>query len=424
MTTHTRRGARSSRGANSQLPVDDFPPQNDPVSPPVQGDSSVNSNESHPTQDTQTEKKPGRRNVRKKTQETLDGIDTPASVVQESTETKPKKKRPARKKKLSDPETISEKDTDTNKNDKIVLPTDFVQPVLPGLFIAPANNNAESIRHISKTVIHDNSEDQMILNLQDTQIASTSSDDNTNPVSFSADETSEAKTNDISPADPVGNDETTLIQEELPAIVERLEITAALEQDSIINEAQIITQDAPSPKTDDVAGEQKEQKKGKSKRRRSGRKKSKETVQIPDADPDSPELQMPDPEPVLSQTRPEPLPANPSETYEAAQNRYDDNQSAGNSRNAKTRNSGLYPSGASAPAALSQADILMSEILNLLGRASEVLASPEITAQLVDSIIYTDENTGERSLRFNIPVSNRETVVEALNLFAKLFHYR
>ncbi len=167
-----------------------------------------------------------------------------------------------------------------------------------------------------------------------------------------------------------------------------------------------------------------EQKKaGKSRRRRSSRKKNKETM-IPDADPDSPELQQPDPEPVLSQTHPEPVESTDTPQEEVNRHSQFNNDRQGNSNRKKNHHQfAVHAAGKEAPAP-SRTDILLADTINLLAKASEILASPELTSSVIDSILYTDETTGVKSLRFNIPISDRETVVEALNLFAKLLHCR
>ena len=54
-----------------------------------------------------------------------------------------------------------------------------------------------------------------------------------------------------------------------------------------------------------------------------------------------------------------------------------------------------------------------------LSGLAESLNSPEATAQLVDSIIEKDEQTGETSIK--IPVESKETVSNLLNLIGKLF---
>lgn len=47
------------------------------------------------------------------------------------------------------------------------------------------------------------------------------------------------------------------------------------------------------------------------------------------------------------------------------------------------------------------------------------MQSPEATQQLVDSIVKVDEQTGETSL--HIPVPDKESVANILNMVGKLF---
>lgn len=63
-------------------------------------------------------------------------------------------------------------------------------------------------------------------------------------------------------------------------------------------------------------------------------------------------------------------------------------------------------------------DLVAQEISFLSGLA-ETLKSPEATAQLVDSIVEKDEQTGETSIK--IPIESKETVSNLLNLIGKLF---
>lgn len=49
---------------------------------------------------------------------------------------------------------------------------------------------------------------------------------------------------------------------------------------------------------------------------------------------------------------------------------------------------------------------------------TQALSSPETTQKLVDSIVEEDKETGQTSLR--IPVPDKESVTNILNLFGKL----
>ena len=62
---------------------------------------------------------------------------------------------------------------------------------------------------------------------------------------------------------------------------------------------------------------------------------------------------------------------------------------------------------------------LVAQGISFLSGLAETLKSPEATAQLVDSIVEKDEQTGETSIK--IPVESKETVSNLLNLISKLF---
>lgn len=62
---------------------------------------------------------------------------------------------------------------------------------------------------------------------------------------------------------------------------------------------------------------------------------------------------------------------------------------------------------------------LVAQGVSFLSGLAETLKSPEATAQLVDSIVEKDEETGETSIK--IPVESKETVSNLLNLIGKLF---
>ena len=67
----------------------------------------------------------------------------------------------------------------------------------------------------------------------------------------------------------------------------------------------------------------------------------------------------------------------------------------------------------------SQPKDLVAQGISFLSGLAETLKSPEATAQLVDSIVEKDEQTGATSIK--IPVENKETVSNLLNLIGKLF---
>ena len=62
---------------------------------------------------------------------------------------------------------------------------------------------------------------------------------------------------------------------------------------------------------------------------------------------------------------------------------------------------------------------LVAQGVSFLSGLAETLKSPEATAQLVDSIIEKDEQTGETSIK--IPVESKETVANLFSLIGKLF---
>lgn len=67
----------------------------------------------------------------------------------------------------------------------------------------------------------------------------------------------------------------------------------------------------------------------------------------------------------------------------------------------------------------SQPKDLVAQGISFLSGLAETLKSPEATAQLVDSIVEKDEQTGATSIK--IPVESKETVSNLLNLIGKLF---
>lgn len=62
---------------------------------------------------------------------------------------------------------------------------------------------------------------------------------------------------------------------------------------------------------------------------------------------------------------------------------------------------------------------LVAQGVSFLSGLAETLKSPEATAQLVNSIVEKDEQTGETSIK--IPVESKETVTNLFNLLGKLF---
>ena len=73
----------------------------------------------------------------------------------------------------------------------------------------------------------------------------------------------------------------------------------------------------------------------------------------------------------------------------------------------------------SVPNRSSQPKNLVAQGISFLSGLAETLKSPEATAQLVDSIVEQDEQTGETSIK--ILVESKETVSNLLNLIGKLF---
>ena len=62
---------------------------------------------------------------------------------------------------------------------------------------------------------------------------------------------------------------------------------------------------------------------------------------------------------------------------------------------------------------------LVAQGVSFLSGLAETLKSPEATAQLVDSIVEKDEQTGKTSIK--IPVDSKETVSNLLSIIGKLF---
>lgn len=62
---------------------------------------------------------------------------------------------------------------------------------------------------------------------------------------------------------------------------------------------------------------------------------------------------------------------------------------------------------------------LVGKGISFLSGLAKTLQSPEATARLVDSIVKTDEATGQTSI--NIPVADKESVTQLVSLVSKLF---
>ena len=62
---------------------------------------------------------------------------------------------------------------------------------------------------------------------------------------------------------------------------------------------------------------------------------------------------------------------------------------------------------------------LVAQGISFLSGLAQTLQSPEATQQLVDTLVDTDEETGESHLR--IPVPDKQTVQTLLNFVGKLF---
>lgn len=75
--------------------------------------------------------------------------------------------------------------------------------------------------------------------------------------------------------------------------------------------------------------------------------------------------------------------------------------------------------GAAHPRAQRSPKQLVAEGVSFLSGLSKILQSPEATQELVDSIVETDEETGETNLR--IPVPDKESVVQVLGALSKIF---
>ena len=75
--------------------------------------------------------------------------------------------------------------------------------------------------------------------------------------------------------------------------------------------------------------------------------------------------------------------------------------------------------GANISPRLTQPKDLVAQGVSFLSGLAETLKSPEATAQLVDSIVEKDEETGKTSIK--IPVESKETVANLFSLIGKLF---
>ena len=62
---------------------------------------------------------------------------------------------------------------------------------------------------------------------------------------------------------------------------------------------------------------------------------------------------------------------------------------------------------------------LVAQGISFLSGLADTLKSPEATAQLVDTLVETDAETGQTSLR--IPVPDKQTVRNLLDIVGKLF---
>lgn len=384
MTTETRRSARSSKGADTESPTVDKLAETTP------GDTATP--DSAPGAATAPEKKPRRRSTRKSASKTA---EPEAAVLDAGSplpapEEKPKRTRSTRSRKTS-----------------VAATSQVGQPEVkaeqPEQTAAPKKTRRTSKKVKDTDTVATAPVDPVI------KAAETSTDPGTSP--------------EMSPVIPVlpalilPKDD---VQPLLPGMIppqappehkhSKKHPKKQVEKPIETTETEDSKTSAPetdTPRNDTPQGQESPaetpKKSSKSRRRRAARKRAREN-QIPDADPDSPELQQPDPEPVLSQSRPE----SGSQERQAQQIRKPVN---------------IRPGGALSPAP-SATDLMLADVISLLSRASEILSSAELTSGLIDSLLYTDETTGEKSLRFNIPVSGRESLMEAVVLFAKLLNCR
>jgi hypothetical protein len=72
-----------------------------------------------------------------------------------------------------------------------------------------------------------------------------------------------------------------------------------------------------------------------------------------------------------------------------------------------------------APKAASTPDELITQGVSFLSGLAQTLQSPEATERLVNTLVETNEQTGESTLR--IPVPDKQTVSSLLTLVGKLF---
>ena len=88
-------------------------------------------------------------------------------------------------------------------------------------------------------------------------------------------------------------------------------------------------------------------------------------------------------------------------------------------RNENDVNNSSQAQGAGSSHRPAQPKELVAQGVSFLSGLAETLKSPEATAQLVDSIVEKDEQTGKTSIK--IPVESKETVANLFSLIGKLF---
>ena len=66
-----------------------------------------------------------------------------------------------------------------------------------------------------------------------------------------------------------------------------------------------------------------------------------------------------------------------------------------------------------------QTDELLSKGADFISCLADTLRSPRATADLIDSLVHTDPDTGRAELR--IPVESRQAVADIVGAFAKFF---
>ena len=113
-------------------------------------------------------------------------------------------------------------------------------------------------------------------------------------------------------------------------------------------------------------------------------------------------------------------PLTPSEEVQETDDNFDEPSLSDNgdaSNNADNEETTEKPAPSSGPT--DSPHDLVAQGVSFFSGLAKTLQSPEATQRLVDTIVKTDETTGETSI--NIPVASKESVQQVLSLISKLF---